>query len=133
MIQFGYQPRTSGSVATPANLRRFAQMAEDLGYDAVSVTDHVVMPLEIASRYPYNDSGKMQVELGDEYYDPLALLGVWAGATSRVILQTSVLVVPYRNPVITAKLLSSLDALSGGRLEVGVGVGWMEEEFEILH
>lgn len=132
MIPFGYQPRTSGPLATPDNLVRLVQLAENLGYDAVSVTDHVVMPLEIKSRYPYNDTGKMPVELDHDYYDPLALLGVWVGATSRVTLQTSVLVVPYRNPVITAKILASLDALSGGRLEVGVGVGWMEEEFEIL-
>lgn len=133
MVSFGYQPRTSGPVATPENLLRLAQMAEDLGYDAVSVTDHVVMPIEVNSRYPYNDSGKMPVELDHDYFDPLALLGVWVGATKRVTLQTSVLVVPYRNPIITAKLLASLDALSGGRLEIGVGVGWMEEEFQILH
>ena len=132
MIGFGYQPRTSGPLATPANLLRYARWAEELGYDAISVTDHVVMPVEVKSRYPYNDTGRMPVELDHDYYDPLAILGMWVGATSRVDLQTSVLVAPYRNPVITAKLLSSLDALSGGRLVVGLGVGWMEEEFQIL-
>jgi probable F420-dependent oxidoreductase len=91
------------------------------------------MPLEVKSRYPYNDTGVMPVELDHDYYDPLALLGMWVGATSRIDLQTSVLVLPYRNPIVTAKILSSLDALSGGRLVLAVGVGWMKEEFEILH
>ena len=132
MVAFGYQPRTAGPLATPEALLRYARWAEELGYDALSVTDHVVMPVEITSRYPYSDTGVMQVDLNDEYYDPLAVLGMWVGATSRVDLQTSVLVLPYRNPIVTAKILSSLDALSGGRLIVAVGVGWMKEEFEIL-
>lgn len=132
MVSFGYQPRTSGPLATPEKLAHFARLAEDLGYETVSVTDHLVMPFEVKSRYPYNDSGVMPVALDDPYYDALALLGLYAGITSRVRLQTSVLVLPYRNPVVTAKLVSSLDALCGGRIELGVGVGWMKEEFEIL-
>jgi probable F420-dependent oxidoreductase len=67
-----------------------------------------------------------------DWWDPFAVLGLWTGITSVVRLQTSVLVLPYRNPIVTAKMLASIDALSGGRLEVGVGSGWMEEEFRLL-
>ncbi len=102
MVTFGYQPRTSGPMATPETLRRYGVWAEELGYDALSVTDHVVMPLEVKSRYPYNDTGVMPVELDHDYFDPLAILGMWVGATSRIDLQTSVLVLPYRNPIVTA-------------------------------
>ena len=90
--------------------------AEQLGYDSVFVSDHVIVPNAYVERF------------GAAIYDPLITLGVLAGATSRVLLGTTVLIVPYRNPVLTAKMVSSLDALSGGRIVLGIGAGWVPEE-----
>jgi probable F420-dependent oxidoreductase len=132
MVTFGYQPRTSGPLATPERLRRYAIRGEELGYDALSVTDHIALPIEFNSTYPYNESGKMTAELDHDMYDALSVLGLWAGITSRVVLQTSVLVLPYRHPVTTAKTIACLDVIAGGRLEVGIGAGWLKEEFDIL-
>src|SRR5436305_14323411 len=95
------------------------------------VADHIVFPVESRSTYPYTLAGK-QPSIG-EALDAFSILGVVAGATERLRLVTSVLVLPYRNPVLTAKMAASLDILSGGRLTLGVGAGWLKEEFEALN
>ena len=107
-------------LATPDIIRRTAVRAEQLGYDSVWVSDHVVVPDANVDR------------IGAGIFDPLVTLAVAAGATSRVRLGTTVLIVPYRNPVVTAKMVSSLDALSGGRVVLGVGAGWLAEESAAL-
>jgi probable F420-dependent oxidoreductase len=107
-------------LATPDMIRHTAVRAEQLGYDSVWVSDHVVVPNANVDR------------LGATIYDPLITLAVAAGTTSRVRLGTTVLIVPYRNPVVTAKMVSSLDALSGGRFVLGVGAGWLAEESAML-
>ena len=95
--------------------------------------DHIVLPEKTASRYLYSASGVAPwLGPGTVVYEPLALLGFLAGMTKRARLGTSVLVIPYRNPVLTAKVLSTWDALTGGRIILGAGVGWIEEEFEAL-
>lgn len=96
-----------------------ALAAEALGYDSVWVSDHVVVP----------DSHNV---FGDVFFDPLISLAFIASATSRIELGTSVIVLPYRNPLVLAKSVSSLDALSGGRVVLGVGSGWLKGEFEAL-
>jgi len=128
-LSVGYQPALVGPQATPARIRDLARRAEAVGFERLSVVDHVVLPIDPVSQYPYG-SGTGAVD--NDWWDPFAVLGLWAGITERVRLQTSVLVLPYRNPIVTAKMLASLDALSGGRLEVGVGAGWLREEFEVL-
>ena len=120
-----------GPQATRAMLLEFAPRMEALGYDSLWVSDHVVIPRSYSSRYPYNPSG----ELGWTDYpllEPVATLLFVAGVTERVRLGTTVLVVPMRNPVLLAKTLATLDVLSGGRLILGAGVGWLKEEFDAL-
>jgi probable F420-dependent oxidoreductase len=107
-------------LATPALIRSTAVRAEQLGYESVWVSDHVVVP------------NANVVNFGETVFDPLVTLAVIAGATSRVRLGTTVLIVPYRNAVVTAKMIASLDALSGGRVVFGVGAGWVAAESAAL-
>src|SRR5881296_3946465 len=110
-----------------------ATQADTLRYDSVFVTDHVVLPASMArSVYPYSTTGQLAGGAAQDYLEPLAMLGYLAHATKRVRLGTSVLVVPYRNPLVTAKTLATIDQLSRGRLILGAGVGWLREEFEAL-
>src|SRR5438105_4809075 len=131
-MKIGLQPPASGSLATPALMAELAETADRLGFSALHVTDHVVVPAAVGSRYPYNASGVLPAGPDDPYIEPLTLLSYLAGRTSRIQLGTSVLVLPYRNPVLVAKQLACMDALSSGRIVLGIGSGWMEEEFKIL-
>ncbi len=128
-VSFGCSLPSRGEMASPDNLRRLAQRAEDLSFDHVWVSDHIVIPHEVDSFYPYAADGVAPFQRDNTYFEPLAALNFLAGCTTRVKLGTHVLILPYRNPVLTAKILATLDVLSGGRLILGVGVGWMEEEF----
>jgi probable F420-dependent oxidoreductase len=109
-----------------------ARRAEALGYDSVWVADHVVIPREIRSRYPYNATGTFRHGPTDDIYDPLVLISALAQITERVEIGVAVLVVPYRHPLMTAKMLATADRLSEGRIILGAGVGWLEEEFTAL-
>jgi probable F420-dependent oxidoreductase len=107
--------------------------AERLRYDSAFVSDHVVLPVSSArSTYPYSPTRQLPGGAAQNYLEPLALLAFLAHATQRIRLGTSVLVVPYRNPLLAAKMLATVDVLSGGRLILGAGVGWLVEEFEAL-
>ncbi len=132
-MKIGMQPANSGDQATPELLAEFAETADRLGFDLLQVTDHVVLPVEYSSPYPYDATGRMRVNSDAEYFEPLSLLGFLAGRTTRIRLGTSVLIAPYRNPVVTAKFLACLDVLTGGRLVAGLGVGWMAEEFAAVN
>src|ERR1044071_1848098 len=103
---------------------------EALGFSSVVVADHLVFPVTIHSRYPYTVSGAFPGQ-GDAL-DQLSLMAFVAGKSRRPRLIPSVMILPYRNPVSTAKALATIDVLSGGRVTVGVGVGWLREEFEAL-
>jgi probable F420-dependent oxidoreductase len=110
-----------------------AEAAERLGFDSVFAAHHVALPYERASEYPYKRSGtEIAMSPGMQWLDPLVTLSVIAGATERIGLGTSVLVLPYRNPVNLAAEAAALDVLSGGRFILGVGAGWMREEFATL-
>jgi probable F420-dependent oxidoreductase len=119
-MKFGVWIPNCRHLATPEIIRGAAVRAEALGYDSVWVSDHVVVP----------DANV--VNFGETVFDPLVTLGVIAGATSRVRLGTTVLIVPYRNAVVTARMISSLDALSGGRVVFGIGAGWVAAESAML-
>jgi probable F420-dependent oxidoreductase len=121
---------TSGAAADPSALAALAQTAEQLGFDSIWVSDHVVVPERIDSSYPYAADGRFGTQPTQPYLDPLACLCYLAGITRRVRLGTHVLVLPYRHPLITAKIIGTLDNLSGGRVDLGIGAGWMKEEFE---
>jgi probable F420-dependent oxidoreductase len=109
-----------------------ARHAESLGFDSVWVHDHLLMPATIRARYPYNEAGSAGFAYRQDIYDPLAMMAAIAAATGRVRIGTSVLIIPYRNPVLLARMLATLDDLSAGRVILGLGVGWMAEEFEAL-
>ena len=129
---FGTSMPSRGDMASPENLRTLAQRAESLGFDSVWVSDHIILPRKADSFYPYAADGVATFRPDEDYYDPLATLNFLAGCTQKIRLGTHVLILPYRNPVLTAKMLSTLDVLSGGRVILGAGVGWMEEEFQAL-
>jgi probable F420-dependent oxidoreductase len=132
-MHFGFALPGRGALARPDALVKLAEKADALRYASIFVTDHVVIPVSYDSTYPYSPTGKPAGDWAQGYLEPLALMSFLAGVTSRVRLGTSVLVIPYRNPVVTAKMLATLDVMSGGRVILGVGVGWLREEFEALH
>lgn len=131
-MEIGFSLPTHGPLAAPESLTKLVEAGEELGFDIVSVSDHVVIPRAIDSRYPYSSSGKFGGASSGECLEQLTLLTFLAARTSSVRLLTSVMVLPQRPPVLTAKMLASLDVLSGGRVIFGVGAGWMREEFEAL-
>ena len=130
-MEFGFGLPSRGPLAAAGNLKTLAQRGEDLGFSMASVSDHIVRPTEINSRYPYSESGTFGGGSG-EYLEQLTMLAFLAGHTTNLRLLTSVMVVPYRSAVLTAKVLASIDVLSNGRLTLGCGAGWMREEFEAL-
>jgi probable F420-dependent oxidoreductase len=121
-----------GDHATPADFDRLARGAEDLGYDSLWTGDHVVFPRDVRSPYPYNATGAFPFDRDQPLFEPITLLAYLAARTTRLRLGVSVLVLPMRNPLVTAKMLAGVDALARGRLELGIGVGWLREEFEAL-
>ena len=131
-MHFGFALPGRGPLATPDVLVKLARKADDLRYASIFVTDHVVIPTTQTTPYPYATTGKFASDWTNGYLEPLALMSFLAGETTRVKLGTSVLVIPYRNPVVTAKMLATIDVLSGGRIILGAGVGWFKEEFEAL-
>jgi len=134
-VRIGVALPNYGPLAGPDVLCRLARLAEDLGADGVWVSDHLVSPVGATSVYPYaRGAAATPGQLGviEEFYEPLVTLAFLAGQTKRVRLGVSAYVMPYRNPVVTAKQVASLDALSGGRVVLAVGVGWLREEFIAL-
>ncbi len=110
----------------------FARLAEEYGFESLWVVEHVIMAVDYESVYPYDPSGRSPFTAEVAQPDPLLWLSYVAAATERIRLATGVLNLPQRNPVILAKECASLDRLSGGRLELGIGMGWVREEAEAL-
>ena len=131
-MKYGFYIPNRGPLATPENLITYARRGEELGFDCMVVGDHVIMPTMISSPYPYTIDGDFPGAGDGECMEQLTLLTFLAGVTNRIRLVPSVMILPHRNPILAAKMLATLDVLSGGRLTLGMGVGWMEEEFEIL-
>lgn len=109
-----------------------AQGAEAAGFESLWTIEHVIYPEGYESSYPYDPSGKMMADASTPMPDPLIWLAFVAAATTELRLGTGIVILPQRNPVILAKELATLDSLSGGRVEFGIGVGWLKEEFEAL-
>ena len=133
-MRFGFYLPNSGPTAQPDSLAEIARHGDQLGFDCMVAPDHIIQPTQINSAYPYTVSGDFGggARSDGEWPEQLTTLAFLAGITQRIRLVTSVMIVPYRNPILTAKMLATIDMLSKGRLIVGVGVGWMEEEFEAL-
>ena len=131
-MDFGVNLLTRGITGNAEGLLSMARQAEALGFGHVTVNDHIVVPNRIASRYPYTPTGEWPGARAGECLEQVTALGFLAAATSRVRLVTSVMVVPQRPAVLAAKALATVDVLSQGRLTVGVGVGWLDEEFRAV-
>src|SRR5881296_734209 len=131
-MKFGCHLPVYGPAATRATILGFARRMESLGFDSLWASDHVVIPWKIRSRYPYNPTGDFPLSPETPFLEPLTTLAVVAGATEHIALGTTVLVLAHRHPVLLAKMLATLDQLSGGRVIVGAGVGWMKEEIELF-
>jgi probable F420-dependent oxidoreductase len=129
-MRYGFYLPTRGKTAAPAALETLVARAESFGFSSVMIADHVVFPVTIRSKYPYTVSGAFPGQ-GDAL-EQLSLMAFIAGKTRSLRLISSVMILPHRNPVVTAKMLATIDVLSGGRVTVGVGVGWLREEFEAL-
>ena len=129
-MRYGFYLPTRGRTATPEALETLVRRGETLGFHSVMIADHIVFPTTITSRYPYTVDGAFPGQ-GDAL-EQLALMAFIAGKTTTLRLVTSVMILPYRHPVATAKALATIDVLSRGRVTVGVGVGWLREEFEAL-
>ncbi len=131
-MKFGIIPGYQlAPVESPDYAAGLGRLAEELGFESIWPVEHVVMPASYASRYPYDPSGRMPIP-DAAIPDPLIWLTWVAAATRRLRLGTAILILPQRNPVVLAKTLASLDVLSGGRLMLGIGVGWLREESEAL-
>jgi probable F420-dependent oxidoreductase len=131
-MEVGISLPSHGHLATPETIATLAQQGEAMGFAILTVSDHVVFPRRIESLYPYNASGQHYAAGDGDYLEQLSMLSFLAAVTSTAKLLTSVMVLPHRPPVFTAKMLATVDVLSNGRLIVGCGVGWMREEFEVL-
>ncbi|MGD9804847.1 MAG: LLM class F420-dependent oxidoreductase [Hyphomicrobiaceae bacterium] len=115
-----------------AGAKRLALAAEAAGFESLVVIEHVVWPTNYASKYPYSPTGRLPGGPETKLPDPLIWMAFALAATSRLRCMTGILILPQRNPVVLAKELATLDDMSGGRLELGIGVGWLKEEFEAL-
>src|SRR3989449_2925785 len=131
-MEFGCHLPVYGPAATREALLAFARRMETLGYDSLWASDHIVIPWRITSKYPYNETGDFPLPPTTNFLEPLTALALVAGATERIRLGTTVLVLPHRHPVLAAKMLATLDHLAPGRVILGAGVGWMREEIEAL-
>ena len=111
---------------------RMAAMVESAGFDSIWTSDHVVFPRDVRSRYPFAADGRITWPVDVDYLEPVVALSAMTSVTAKAELGTSVLILPTRNPILFAKQAACVDTISGGRLVLGVGVGWLREEFEAL-
>ena len=131
-MYFGYGAPTRPPLGTAANTRVIAAKAEEVGLSYVSIADHIFPPFDEKDAYPYTADGSTPWDDSGNVLECLTLASYIAGVTRKLRLVTGVMVVPLRNPLVTAKVLASIDVLSEGRLVVGCGAGWEREEFEVL-
>lgn len=130
--KFGLDVGIYGALADPAIILGLARQAEDAGFESIWLADHVAFPVQFKSEYPYSAKGDFPTTPADPLLEPVATMGVLVGATKRVRIGTAALIMGYRNPVLLARMLITLDQFSGGRIILGAGVGWLEEEFQAL-
>jgi probable F420-dependent oxidoreductase len=131
-MRFGFHAINLGPLASPAAVRQVLAACERYRIDSIWTGDHVINAFQIDSTYPYSPTGKFPLPPEEPILEPLTFMGYAVAQTQTVQVGVSVLIVPYRNPVVTARALGALDYLSEGRIIVGVGSGWMKEEFDAL-
>lgn len=121
-------PRTPDA----AGMKRFSRRAEELGFESLLLGDHLVLPTGGTNQYPYTPDGSFSRASDVPFLETMTLLGFLAACTETIKIGSTVVILPYRNPVVQAKMFASLDVLTNGRIICGVGVGWLEKEFEVL-
>jgi probable F420-dependent oxidoreductase len=131
-MKFGIMFANVGQFATAEGAAAIATAADEMGLESIWSVEHVLIPHGYQSQYPYHESGRIPFGDDPDITDPLIWLGFVAGITRQIRLATGILIVPQRNPAVLAKECATLDKLSGGRFELGIGVGWLAEEFEAL-
>jgi probable F420-dependent oxidoreductase len=131
-VRLGAKLPSSGPLPERLGITAMARRLEESGFDSIWVSDHVVFPPVVHSRYPFSPDGRITWPIDTPWYDAVVVLSQAAASTSRVELGVAVLVLPLRNPIIFAKQAASIDRLAGGRLTLGVGAGWLSEEFDLL-
>jgi probable F420-dependent oxidoreductase len=131
-MRLGVFAPLSSPLADPAYVRTFGETAETLGFDSLWVAEHVVLFDEYASKYPYAQNGRIPARPDTGVLEPFTTLAYLAACTRRIRLGTGICLVPQRNPVYTAKEAANVDWLSQGRLDLGVGIGWLQEEFRAV-
>jgi probable F420-dependent oxidoreductase len=131
-MRIGALVPNSGRWPLERGIPAMARTLEAAGFESLWVSDHIVLPERIESRYPFAADGRATWSTDTPYIDALIALALIAGATERAAIGTAVLVLPLRHPVVFAKQAASIDVASGGRLKLGVGAGWLREEFEAL-
>lgn len=131
-MEFGLFLPVSGRSATRRTLREYAQLAERLGFRQLWAAERLVIPWTIETAYPYAEGATFIVPPDRPFLESLTVLAFLAGCTEQIKLGVSVLVLPYRHPLHWAKVVATIDVLSEGRFTLGVGVGWMKEEFDAL-
>src|SRR5512143_324765 len=131
-MKFGLMYANLGPFAYPQMLTHLAQTAERVGVESLWTVEHVVIPVGYQSTYPYDPSGKIPAPDQLPIPDPLVWLAYAAAVTKTIKLATGILILPQRHPLYVAKEVATLDVLSAGRLILGIGVGWLEEEFAAL-
>jgi probable F420-dependent oxidoreductase len=132
-MEIGLTIPTRGPLATPDAIAAMARRAEELDFGNLSLSDHLVVPRAIGSRYPYSASGTWPGAASGDCYEQFTLLAWLAALTKKPRLITAVAVIPYRGAMHTAKIAATIDVLSGGRMVLGAGAGWMKEEFEAIN
>ncbi|MDH3714251.1 MAG: LLM class F420-dependent oxidoreductase [Gammaproteobacteria bacterium] len=131
-MDFGLTLPTRGPLGSPECIAALATRAEELGFAHLAAPDHIIVPKLIDSTYPYSASGEWPGQASGDCFDQFSVLSYAAAITSKPRLVTSVTVIPHRGAVETAKLVSTIDVLSHGRMTLGVGAGWLQEEFEAV-
>jgi probable F420-dependent oxidoreductase len=131
-MEFGLHLPNAGPFAAGPDILRVARAAEAFGYHSVWLFDHLFTPTKLESAYPYSADGSYAMRPEFPFYDPVAVMGAVAGATTTLRFGTRVLIPTYRHPVVLAKELATVDAIAGGRMLLGVGAGWMTEEFDAV-
>lgn len=129
-MRYGFYLPTRGPLANRRDLSAILDAGERLGFSSTMIADHVILPTKIESPYPYTVAGNFVSQ--SECFEQLSMMAFVAGRTEKLRIVSSVMIVPHRNPVFNAKALASIDALSNGRVTVGIGVGWLAEEFKAL-
>jgi probable F420-dependent oxidoreductase len=131
-VQIGFNAPTSGPLIEPDSFVSIITEGEALGFDYVTISDHIMVPRNLDSKYPYTNTGEFPAGTAAAWLEQLATTAFIAGITAKLRFVLSVMVVPHRPAVLTAKILSTIDHLSKGRLTLGIGVGWCREEFAAI-